>query len=249
LRIWELGAAVVLITMTLLFAVAGRFLEATALATLVAFSVANRAGIVETSTPGGWAKKRSSLLLVQVVALFCMYALATGLLVTAMLEHWSDDTRGAVATYALLGFLILLYPEFNARSEKAINHLRGSRAEERVGAQLNLLKADGWSVAHDLPRDGRANIDHLAWGERGAYAIETKSGRFHRSQVGRIKASAAWTKQTYGARWVQPVICVCTDPPRSPLEQDGVWVLGPDQIVEWLRSQPPRHGGLGGFPT
>jgi hypothetical protein len=248
LRLWELGAAVVLIAMALLFAVAGRFLEAFALATLVAFAIANRAGIVETSTPGGWAKKRSSLLFVQVVALFSMYALAAALLVTAMLEHWSEDTRGAVATYALLGFLFLLYREFNTRSEKAVDYLRGSRAEERVGAQLNLLQADGWSVAHDLPSDGRGNIDHLAWGERGTYAIETKSGRFHRSQVGKIKASAAWAKRTYGARWVQPVICVCTDQPASPREQDGVWVLGADQIVEWLRSQPRTGSGLRAFP-
>jgi hypothetical protein len=234
--------------MTLLFAVAGLFLEAIALVALVAFAIANRAGIVETSSPGGWAKKRSNLLLVQVAALFCIYALAAGLLVTAMVEHWSEDTRGAVATYALLGFLVLLYREFNARGEKAIDHLRGSRAEERVGAQLDLLKSEGWTIAHDLPRDGRGNIDHLAWGEHGAYAIETKSGRFHRSQVGRIKASAAWAKRIYSARWVQPVICVCTDPPTSAREEDGVWVLGPDQIAEWLRSQPRTDRGIRVFP-
>ena len=167
LRLWELSVAVVLLAMSLLFAVAGRFLEGTALAALVIFFIANRAGIIETSTAGGWAKTRSSLLLVQAAALFCIYALGAGLLVLAMLEHWSNDTRGAVATYALLGFLLLLYREFNARSEKAIDYLRGSRAEERVGAQLELLKAEGWTVAHDLPRDGWGNIDHLAWGERG----------------------------------------------------------------------------------
>ena len=57
--------------------------------------------IVATSTPAGWAKTRSSLLNVRpAAALFCIYGLGAGLLVLAMLEHWSNDTRGAVAACA-----------------------------------------------------------------------------------------------------------------------------------------------------
>lgn len=57
--------------------------------------------------------------------------------------------------------------------------LKGGRAEERVGEELEGLRAHGFYVFHDvaLPRVG--NVDHVVLGERGFFAIETKSHAGH----------------------------------------------------------------------
>ncbi len=51
---------------------------------------------------------------------------------------------------------------------------RGAEGEEVVGQILDRLAVDGWHVLHDISF-GRGNIDHVAIGPGGVFAVETKS--------------------------------------------------------------------------
>jgi hypothetical protein len=51
---------------------------------------------------------------------------------------------------------------------------RGAAGEEHVGALLDQLVGDGWSVIHDASF-GHGNIDHIVCGPAGLFTIETKS--------------------------------------------------------------------------
>jgi hypothetical protein len=236
LRLWEFVSALALLALATIFAAAGRWLEASVLILASVFGTLVRASLVERGIAGGYATSRAHLLAAQTAVLFLSYGLVVGLLMVAAVGGWTSDTRGAVATYALIALAVVLYRDMDSRLRRALDYLVGGAAEARVGAQLDELKNEGWWVGHDIPRDRGGNIDHLAWRDSAAYAIETKSGRFHRRQIGRIKADAAWAKWKYGLRWVEPVICVCSEPPAAPQYEQGVWILGPDQLVDWLRS-------------
>ena len=53
----------------------------------------------------------------------------------------------------------------------------GARAEVAVGDELESLKEHGFVLIHDLRIQGIGNIDHVAIGPQGIFAIETKSHR------------------------------------------------------------------------
>lgn len=57
--------------------------------------------------------------------------------------------------------------------------LAGGRAEERVGEELEGLRSHGFYVFHDVQLPGVGNVDHIVLGERGFFAIETKSHAGH----------------------------------------------------------------------
>ena len=57
--------------------------------------------------------------------------------------------------------------------------LAGGRAEERVGEELEGLRAHGFYVFHDVALPGVGNVDHVVLGEKGFFAIETKSHAGH----------------------------------------------------------------------
>ena len=96
-----------------------------------------------------------------------------------------------------------------------------------------------------VPDDDRGrNVDHLVWSERGAYAIETKSGGLRRSHLTQAKVSAWWAKEKFGARWVEPLICVGNDPTSEPRYENGVWVLSPEQLRPWLQARPVTSRGI-----
>ncbi|MDP9424597.1 MAG: NERD domain-containing protein [Actinomycetota bacterium] len=57
--------------------------------------------------------------------------------------------------------------------------LAGGSAEERVGEELEGLRAHGFYVFHDVSLPGVGNVDHVVLGERGFFSIETKSHSGH----------------------------------------------------------------------
>jgi hypothetical protein len=67
-----------------------------------------------------------------------------------------------------------------------------------------------------------------------AFAVETKSGRYRKSDTSQALRAAAWAKQKFGQRWVTAVLCVCTDPPEYPEQHGYLWVLGPEQLEAWI---------------
>ncbi len=67
---------------------------------------------------------------------------------------------------------------------------------ESVGPILDALAADGWLTVHDV-RTGRGNIDHIAIGPGGVFAIETKCKR---RRIGRSGIRERWLKQACAER-------------------------------------------------
>ena len=56
------------------------------------------------------------------------------------------------------------------------NYQLGFKGERVVAEELNQLLSQGWRVFHDVPFDGY-NVDHVAVGPVGVFAVETKTRR------------------------------------------------------------------------
>jgi hypothetical protein len=141
---------------------------------------------------------------------------------------------GTIATFALVGVTLLLARELKEAVEDAGDWLLGGRAERTVGRQLDQLRERGWLVLHGYQRD-YGDIDHIVCGPNGAFAIETKSHRFRRSNLGQAAGNAAWLKQHLGVSWVTAVLCVADGP--TPRKSGVVWIVGHDQLVRWLEER------------
>jgi Nuclease-related domain len=100
-----------------------------------------------------------------------------------------------VAPLALAAIATMLWAD--PRVERALTwRVQGAVGEERVGAILEDLRAEGWCAVHDVAT-GRGNVDHIVVGPGGLFTVETKSRR-GRVDVGRI--DERWLKQAYAQR-------------------------------------------------
>jgi hypothetical protein len=115
-----------------------------------------------------------------------------GLAMTQLYFEHIRATASTIVIYVLLTLAIMLY-----LSRKLSLHLTrrnelrlGLEAEMAVGQELNHLMRDGYYVYHDFPAEN-FNIDHVAVGPGGVFAVETK-GRF-KPDKGRGKFDATVT--------------------------------------------------------
>ncbi len=139
------------------------------------------------------------------------------------------------ASFALAGLAFMLLRELQEASDAAINWLIGGRAEVEVGEKLAVLQDRGWLVLHGVLKDRGGDIDHVVCGPAGAFAIETKSYRFRRADIGQAAGNAAWLKETLGIRWATGVLCVPEE--RKPSKNGVIWVMGQNELVPWLEKQ------------
>lgn len=106
--------------------------------------------------------------------------------VLMMLLHF----RSSVFQWTVYGVLLLLAISSAARQWLILRDLRrklrkvrlGYDGERYVGEEVNTLMTRGYRVFHDflvdwLPGELRFNIDHIAVGPEGVFAIETKAKR------------------------------------------------------------------------
>jgi hypothetical protein len=63
-------------------------------------------------------------------------------------------------------------------------HRRGLLGEQAVAEELQRLFSIGYQVFHDIPGDGKWNIDHVVVGPGGVFAIETKYRRKKPGEAG-----------------------------------------------------------------
>jgi hypothetical protein len=152
-RWWEGLLGVSGFALALLFLVAGELVAAVVLAALVAFTLAHRAQVAERELAGDYARRRAYLGLVETAALFSIYVVICALFVVIEIDHWTSDTHGTVAMYALAGLAFLLLRELQRYGDEAVNWLLGSREEMRVGQELEPLREQGWFVTHNLKMD------------------------------------------------------------------------------------------------
>jgi len=113
------------------------------------------------------------------------------------------------------------------------DHLLGWFGERVVGEQLQLATVHGWRVFHDVP-SATGNVDHIAVGLGGVFAIETKA----RSKLGR-KSSGVDHIAYFDGR---DLVWHRTKDNRGldQAEQNALWVMKwiKDEIGERVHASP-----------
>ena len=106
-----------------------------------------------------------------------------GMLLLLLTVGLPEEMQIAGAAVALGGFIAALF--FTARwfankARESGNRYLGYFGERVVAEHLEPLKAQGWRIFHDVPvtaQTHKANLDHVAVGPAGVFAIETKTRR------------------------------------------------------------------------
>jgi hypothetical protein len=235
--------------LSVFFVISGQAAAGLVLAAVVVMLAVSRTQIQERNVAGGYARARAFLLLAQWLALFLIYGVVVWLFFVMHAEHWTSDSHGRVAFWALLGFSLFLAREIYRVGEQALKWLLGSDTEREVAREIDLLRAEGWLITHDIRKDFGGNVDHFLTGPSGAFAIETKRGRPRTSDRGQAISNAIWAKRKFGLRFVTAILCVGTDPPAVPEQHGPVWVLGKHHLVEFLRGETEHAPGTGRSAT
>lgn len=237
LRWWEGVLLCIPAAFVVLFLLGGEIAAGLVLLALTVLLVAWRAQIAERNVAGGYARVRALLLLGQWASLLTIYIVCLDLAWVMYRHHWTRDHHGRVAFWLLIGFGFFLARETMRIGERSGDWWQGSGAEREVARRLDVLRDDGWLVIHDLPREPGGNVDHYVAGPNGAFAIETKLGRNRTAARNQAISNAVWAKSKFGARWVTAVLCVATEPPPQPVKQGYAWVVGPKDLIEFVRQQ------------
>jgi|GEM_PF-890324 len=166
---------------------------------------------------------------------------------------WENQT---IANWA--GFFMALAVICSIPSYKIAQHyLRGSEGEGAVERELEKLP-QGFFIFHDIST-GRGNVDHLVVGPTGIFTIETKrwkgspkvkdgylyvGGQSCYKPLNQAFAEAMAIRDYLIKKgfkpFVTPILCFFQRVARGFKEKiKGVWVLGLDQVISFIQSQPP----------
>jgi hypothetical protein len=86
----------------------------------------------------------------------------------------------ALVVVVFIGTFLLAARWFAGKTRQSYNHYLGYFGERIVAEHLEPLKREGWRIFHDVPGEAnghRFNLDHVAVGPQGVFAIETKTRR------------------------------------------------------------------------
>ena len=165
---------------------------------------------------------------------------------------------------AILGVAYAAFRTYRAWPEiKALK--QGSEGERAVGQFLERLRADGYSIFHDLVGKG-FNIDHVLIGPAGVFTIETKTYskapgpdvkvrfdgesltvdgvKLDRDPVGQGKAQAGWLRlileESTGRRFLTRSVILFPGwyVEQMPGTSKDVWVLEPKALPAFLEHEP-----------
>lgn len=182
--------------------------------------------------PGFFAKSREATHL-RVAVVFVAVVLAAGVLALTLIL---TRTASIITSGGLIFIGLAAHHFFGARLDQGITWGKGGNAEAAVGAELELLRIERFTVMHDLENVVPGNVDHVVSGPTGVFMIETKFRRYEQSALRKARRDAFAVARELETRWVQPVICVAT---RSygPRMVEGVAIVGRKQLLPYIRSQ------------
>lgn len=132
LRWWETVLLVPFVLLCVLFVLAGHLVALVVLAATLAVAVTSRARILEQNRAGGYARTRGWLDYIRACALFAIYGTIVYFLFLARREHWSNDTRGTVAVWAMAGLAFYLVRDVLRSGEGASRWFLGSDMEREA---------------------------------------------------------------------------------------------------------------------
>lgn len=183
------------------------------------------------------------------------------------LDAWSVAAGGLAAVGVAFTMFIRDEPP-----QHVLNWKRGADGERKTEKALQPLEREGWTVEHDIQRDGRANLDHVVKGPNSVFLLETKnlSGTItfdngvltarqfddpdevyrYVSLAPRVRGQAIELSRSLGAEtgrqpWVHAVVVVWGHFEPAVVERENVAYVGGNQLVPWLRSRTARRGDTG----
>jgi hypothetical protein len=202
-----------------------------------------------------YRRRMRAPLLVVVAPMFLFF---WGVALSQTLDAWSV-AAGAVAASAI-GLIVFVRDD---PPQHVANWRRGAEGERKTEKALRSLERSGWSVEHDLQREGRANLDHVVKGPRGVFLLETKNlagtisfedgcltaRQFddpdevyrYRTLAGRVRGQAMELStrigQSTGRRpWVNAVVVVWGHFPEGHIERDKITYINGEKLADWIET-------------
>jgi hypothetical protein len=184
--------------------------------------------------------KRATL---DAIALAIAFLAVDALIVAAVLADLVEIGQAIVTVMALGAVVLLLYRDDVMDAIAAGNEKLGLHTDEAVRLALDALGKE-WTVEHDIVRGTSGRLDHLVHGPGGAFVVLTRHRAYRVEHLSRAKHHAARMHSELG-QWVTPVVCL-TMRDDTPHRRDGVWIMGAEHLMGWLRSRTdgpaPRQG-------
>lgn len=149
-------------------------------------------------SPGASLQHRIDELSLDITAYIAVLP-AFPLLIYSLYLPWVHAQKTTTASVLILFgfvFVVLFWIGFKVyRLMTERNNCRlGLDAEMAVGQELNQLMYNGFRIYHDFPAEN-FNIDHVAVGPTGVYAVETKGRTKTLRKKGKVEASVAYDGQ------------------------------------------------------
>jgi nuclease-like protein len=143
---------------------------------------------------------------------------------------------------------------------------RGAEGERTTERALRHLEKQGWTVEHDLQRDGRANLDHVLTGPSGVFLLETKNLAGTISVEERVlvarqfddpdevyryttlasrlrgqasELSARLRAETGRRAWVNAAVVIWGHFPQGQAQSENVTYIAGDRLAAWLKAGGP----------
>jgi hypothetical protein len=134
------------------------------------------------------AKKLWKQLLVATIAWLAITGITVAL-VAIFNTHFAAFALGAFsALYLAFGYVVFRFLDYRGAQLSA-----GAEAESSTAEQLRKLRRHGWHAVHNIHLHG--DIDHVAIGPGGVFAIETKSSTTDWQFVERVGKPRQWAAQ------------------------------------------------------
>lgn len=168
------------------------------------------------------------------IALAIAFLAVDALIVAAVLAELVEVGQAIVTVMALGAVVLLLYRDDVMDAIAAGNEKLGLHTDDDVRLALGALGKE-WTVEHDVVRGTSGRLDHLVHGPGGAFVVVTRHRAYRLEHLSRAKHHAARMNDELG-RWVTPVICL-TMRDDTPHQRNGVWIMGAEHLVGWLRSR------------
>lgn len=168
------------------------------------------------------------------IALAIAFLAVDALIVAAVLAELVEVGQAIVTVMALGAVVLLLYRDDVMDAIAAGNEKLGLNTDEGVRLALDALGKE-WTAEHDVVRGTSGRLDHLVVGPGGAFVVVTRHRAYRLEHLSRAKHHAARMHSELD-RWVTPLICL-TMRDDTPHRRDGVWIMGAEHLVGWLRSR------------
>jgi hypothetical protein len=176
------------------------------------------------------------------IALAVAFVAVDAFVIVAVLSDWLERSTGVVAVLALAAIVLLLYRDDVAEAIATGNQKLGLGVDDTEAlSALDTLRAEGWTIDHDVANARGTLIGTLVQGHSGAYIVQVRNRAYRLEHLRRARRDAAGLHSGVGG-WVTPVLALAVRDD-APHRRNGVWIMGAEHLADWLRRRTPPAGG------